>query len=145
MCSVYAVQVAVTESVLPGEGRLNPTLLTNLEVTVDLPAGVGLASPQVDLEGVDGRLLDYVAHLGLIHKLVFGSDLVITSGKEGQHVQNSFHKLGKAVDLRTSDIDESSQLLFLHVVSFSAPTRGVAVFDERSTNDPKHLHLELHD
>ena len=111
---------------------------------MDLPMGLQVASPDVVLDGVDQRLMNYVAHLGMVHRLLFGKDLVITSGKEGKHVQNSFHKLGRAVDARTEDKDPEEQLVFMTVVSFSAPAQGVAVFDERSPSDPKHVHFELH-
>lgn len=111
---------------------------------MDLPLGLAVASPDVVLEGVDERLMKYVEHLALVHQLLFGRPLTITSGKEGKHVQNSFHERGLAVDARTADKDAEEQLVFMTVVSFSAPAQGVAVFDERSTHDPKHVHLELH-
>jgi hypothetical protein len=111
---------------------------------MDLPLGLGVASQDVVLEGVDPRLLKYAEHLGMIHRLVFGKDLVITSGKEGKHVQNSFHEIGRALDVRTEDKDQEEQLVFMTLVSFSAPAQGVAVFDERSTHDAKHVHLEFH-
>lgn len=111
---------------------------------MELTQGIELASPEVVVDGVDERLLAYAEHLGMIHLLLFGRNLVITSGKEGKHVQNSFHELGRALDVRTEDKDAVEQLVFLNVVSFSAPARGVAVFDERSTHDEKHVHLEFH-
>ncbi len=111
---------------------------------MDLPMGISVASPDVVLDGVDPRLMSYAEYLALVHRLLFGRNLVITSGKEGKHVQNSFHALGRALDVRTEDKDLSEQLLFLNIISFSAPTQGVAVFDERSTHDEKHIHLEFH-
>jgi hypothetical protein len=111
---------------------------------MELPLGLAVADDSVVLDGVDPRLMSYAEHLGMIHRLIFGKDLVITSGKEGKHVQNSFHELGRALDVRTVDKDPEEQLLFLSVISFSAPAQGVAVFDERSTHDAKHVHLEYH-
>ncbi len=106
--------------------------------------GVSVASPDVVLDGVDARLMSYAEHLGLVHRLLFGRNLIITSGKEGKHVQNSFHALGLALDVRTEDKDLSEQLLFLNILAFSAPSQGVAVFDERAGHDAKHIHLEYH-
>lgn len=111
---------------------------------MELPLGLQAASPDVVLDGVDPRLMSYAEHLGMVHRLLFGKDLVITSGKEGKHVQNSFHGLGRALDVRTEDKDQEEQLVFMTVVSFSAPAQGVAVFDERATHDAKHVHLEFH-
>lgn len=111
---------------------------------MDLPIGLKLASQDVVIDGVDPRLMNYVEHLGMTHRLLFGKDLVITSGKEGKHVQNSFHYRGLALDVRTMDKEPEEQLLFLNVISFSAPSRGVAVFDERTSSDEKHVHLEYH-
>jgi len=111
---------------------------------MELPLGLGVASPEVVLDGVDPRLMSYAEHLGMAHQVLFGKPLVITSGKEGRHVQNSFHELGRALDVRTEDKDPEEQLVFMTVISFSAPVVGVAVFDERSTHDQKHIHLELH-
>lgn len=111
---------------------------------MELPIGLGVASPEVVLDGVDPRLMTYAEHLGMLHQLLFGKPLVITSGKEGKHVQNSFHELGRALDVRTEDKDLEEQLVFLTVISFSAPSQGVAVFDERAGHDAKHVHLEYH-
>jgi hypothetical protein len=111
---------------------------------MDLPLGLGVASPEVVLDGVDPQLMKYMEHLGLVHRLIFGKDLVITSGKEGKHVQNSFHEIGRALDVRTADKDLEEQVVFMTIVAFSAPPQGVAVFDERATHDVKHVHFEFH-
>jgi hypothetical protein len=111
---------------------------------MELPLGLGVASPEVVLEGVDPRLMKYAEHLGMVHQLLFGKNLVITSGKDGHHVPGSYHALGLALDVRTEDKDPEEQLVFMTVLSFSAGSQGVAVLDERSTHDPKHVHLELH-
>jgi hypothetical protein len=111
---------------------------------MELKLGLQVATPEVDLEGVDPRLISYAEHLGMVHRLLFGVDLTITSGKEGKHVANSFHAIGRAIDVRVNDKDPSEQLVFMTLLAFSAPPQGIAVFDERSTHDEKHVHLELH-
>ncbi len=111
---------------------------------MELPLGLAVASDSVVLDGVDPRLMAYMEHLGMVHQMLFGKPLTITSGKEGHHVQNSFHAIGRAVDGRTEDKDPEEQLVFMTVISFSARSQGIAVFDERSTYDGKHIHFELH-
>ena len=88
---------------------------------MELPLGMAVADDTVVLDGVDERLMKYAEHLALVHQLIFGRPLTITSGKEGKHVQNSFHELGRALDVRTADKDPEEILVFMTVVSFSAP------------------------
>jgi hypothetical protein len=111
---------------------------------MDLPLGLGVASPDVVLDGVDPRLLSYAEHLGMVHQLLFGKPFIITSGKDGTHVPGSFHPLGRALDGRTVDKDPEELLVFLNIIAFSAPAQGVAVFDERAVHGEPHVHLELH-
>lgn len=111
---------------------------------MDLPIGLAVASDTVVLEGVDPRLMAYAEHLGMVHHLLFGKPLTITSGKDSTHVSHSFHYLGRALDVRTADLDPEEQLVLLNVIAFSAPPQGVAVFDERAVHGEAHIHLELH-
>ncbi len=111
---------------------------------MDLPLGLAVADNTVVLDGVNAHFMEYLAHLGMIHKLLFGTDLVITSGKDGQHVAGSLHPLGLAVDLRTRDKTPEQFDLWMHVLSYSADAVPIAVFDERNVPPGKHLHLEWH-
>jgi len=111
---------------------------------MDLPLGLAVASDTVVLDGVDPQLMVYAEHLGMAHQLLFGKPLTITSGKDGAHAPNSFHNIGRALDVRTVDLDIEEQLLLLNVIAFSAPPQGVAVFDERAVHGEPHIHLEFH-
>jgi hypothetical protein len=111
---------------------------------MELPLGLGVASPEVVLDGVDPRLMRFAEHLGMVHQLLFGKPLVITSGKDGAHAENSFHKIGRALDLRTIDLDVESQLMLLNVLTYSANPAGIAVFDERAVHGEPHIHIEYH-
>src|SRR5258708_1541990 len=111
---------------------------------MDLPLGLAVADNTVVLDGVHPKLMDFLGQLAPIHKLLFGIDLVVTSGKDGHHVAGSLHMLGRAVDLRTHDKSPDEVTLLLHVLSFSTVSLPIAVFDERNVPPSPHLHLEWH-
>ncbi len=111
---------------------------------MDLPLGLAVADNNVVLEGVHPNLMNFLAHLAMIHKLLFGADMVITSAKDGKHVPGSLHPLGRAGDVRTHDKTPDEVSLFIHVITFSAAALPVALFDERNVPPSPHLHLEWH-
>lgn len=105
---------------------------------------ITLASDQVVLEGVNQKLIEYVVHMGYVHRVLFGSPLVITSGTDGQHSPGSLHAKGLALDVRVKDLDEADQNIFLSIMTWSAPARGVSLFDERALKGAEHIHVEYH-
>jgi len=107
-------------------------------------APVDLANPSVVVEGVSPTLLDFVAQLGWIHRALFGANLVITSGKDGQHVAGSLHAEGRAVDLRVNDLIPEHANLFVHCVTTFLVEWDCRLFDERVGPGGPHLHLEYH-
>lgn len=111
---------------------------------MDVPLGVKLADTAVVLEGVHPQLVDLVGRLGVIHKVLFGEDLVITSGKDGKHVAGSLHAAGRAVDLRTKDKTPEQVTVLLVVIAYAAGELPLACFDERQVPGGPHLHLEWH-
>ena len=102
------------------------------------------ASPSVVLTGVAAPLLNFAQHLALIHELLCGAPLVITSGKDSLHVAGSLHSEGLAVDLRTKDKSDAANQLFLMVLAYAGPENEIAVFDERALPDAPHIHIEYH-
>ena len=102
------------------------------------------ASNAVVLEGVDADLIAYAVHLGFIHWLLFGSPLVVTSGKDSVHASGSLHAQGRAIDVRTHDLDPDQELVFLNVLAYSAPARKCTIFDERALPGAAHIHIEYH-
>jgi len=106
--------------------------------------GLVTASPAVVLDGVDAHLIAFMQHLAVIHKLLFGSDLVVTSGKDSIHAVGSLHAQGKAIDVRIKDLGVDEQLLFLAVLAYATPAAHIAVFDERALGAEAHIHLEYH-
>src|SRR5579864_7661077 len=93
------------------------------------PIPYELASPAVELGGVKQELMNFVEYLGLVHRVVFNKPLVITSGKDGQHVGGSLHAQGLAVDIRTRDLLPDEQLLLLTLLAYAGPANHIAVFD----------------
>jgi hypothetical protein len=106
--------------------------------------GLELASSAVNVRDVKPQLMGFVTHLATIHLLLFGKDLVVTSGKDAIHATGSLHSQGRAVDVRIKDLDAEAQLLFLAILSYAAVSNQVAFFDERALGDESHIHIEYH-
>ena len=58
-----------------------------------------LKDSSVNVEGLVPELRDKLPALDQVYA-EFGTEMVITSGKDGQHGTNSLHYQGKAIDLR---------------------------------------------
>lgn len=103
-----------------------------------------LATPSVVMAGVKLELVQFVDYLGLVHRVVFSKPLVITSGKDSQHVAGSLHAEGLAVDIRTKDLLPDEQQLLLMLLGYAGPANHIAIFDERALAGQEHIHLEYH-
>jgi Hedgehog amino-terminal signalling domain len=125
-------------------GRGIPRRADTGEEVMELPQGLQLKSDAVVVEGIVPAFWNFIQHLGLVHQLVFGEPLVITSGRDSTHEAGSLHYAGRAVDVRTSDTDTAGQLLLLHLVQYAAPENKVCVLDERGLPGEAHLHIEYH-
>jgi hypothetical protein len=101
-------------------------------------------SDQVEIDGVEPALMTYAASLGYLHFLLFGLPLVITSGRDGEHVPTSLHKVGRALDFRTHDKTADEMMVFLSILAYSAPRQACRVFDERVGAGGEHVHVEYH-
>lgn len=106
--------------------------------------GLQLASPAVNVKDVAPQLMAFVAHLAAVHLVLFGKDLVVTSGRDAIHATGSLHSQGRAVDVRIKDLDPEGQLLFLSILSYAAVPNQVAFFDERALGEESHVHIEYH-
>jgi len=101
-------------------------------------------SESVQIEGVAGELMTFAARLGYLHYLLFGLPLVITSGRDGEHVSTSLHEEGRALDFRTIDKTEGEMQVFLAILAYAAPHQNCRVFDERVGAGGEHVHVEYH-
>lgn len=108
-----------------------------------LTRGVELASDKVNLAGCDSRIQAFVERLGNTHLALFGTSLVVTSGRDAIHGNGSKHYIGKAVDIRTHDKSEAQCLVLLAILNQVAPSLGLGIFDERALGDEAHIHIEL--
>lgn len=108
------------------------------------PKYYDLASPSVVMDGVVEPLLAFAEYLGMVHRVVFGKQMVVTSGRDSVHVVGSLHAEGKAVDVRTKDLLPDEQALLLHLIAFAGPSNHIACFDERALGAQAHIHLEWH-
>lgn len=123
-------------------GSTDPVASTLNSVSAD--DVIKLAGPQVNFADVVKPLLEFAVHMGYVHRILFGVPLVVTSGKDSVHSQGSLHNTGRAVDVRVRDLDEADQNVFIAVLTWAAPARQVAVFDERALGAESHVHLEYH-
>jgi hypothetical protein len=101
-------------------------------------------SDSVEIEGVEPKLMTFAVQLGYLHFLLFGSPLVVTSGRDGEHVPTSLHKIGRALDFRTHDKTAEEMVVFLAILAFAAPQQNCRVFDERVGAGGEHVHVEYH-
>lgn len=99
-------------------------------------------SPDVNLEGVDETLIEFLTVLGIVHQALWGRPLVVTSARDQIHTAGSKHSLGRAVDLRVSDIIEPGRDRLLAVVNVLADRFCLTVFDERNLPGAGHFHVE---
>lgn len=108
-----------------------------------LPLYCEKASPNVVLDGVDPALMVFVADIARVHIDLFDMPLYITSGRDGEHVPNSAHYKGKALDVRSEDLNLEQQVLFAAVLAYLCRERGVFIFDERANIQGPHWHLQV--
>lgn len=108
-----------------------------------LPVGVERKDATVCTQGVNPVLMAFLARLGLVHLHLFGTPVIITSGKDAKHAANSKHYKGEAVDVRIMhDKPENVPclLLIVKVLSYDFP---IAFFDETNLPSAGHLHIEI--
>lgn len=86
---------------------------------------------------MDSRLEAALEVVDQVHHQVADRDAVITCGRDGSHMRGSLHYVGRAVDLRTTDLDVPTRN---HLVAELQQKLG-ADFDVVLEVD--HLHLEL--
>jgi hypothetical protein len=111
-------------------------------VVWDSRTSLYVADSSVDLSNLSAKLVVVLGRLASMHFLLFDQQLIVTHGKDGQHVASSRHYSGHAVDVRVRDKDRTQQGVFLAVLGYYVPGFGLAVFDERARPGETHLHIE---
>jgi hypothetical protein len=107
------------------------------------PAGTQAKDSSVSLIGVDPILISFLTRLGLIHMHLFDSIMTVTSARDAVHGKGSKHYIGKALDLRISDLPPRSLITFMAVLWELTPRYKLAVFDEEQCIGAQHIHVEL--
>jgi hypothetical protein len=104
---------------------------------------VELANLTVRFDDVDPALRAFAGNAGLVYYHLFGKPLIITSGLDSQHAPGSKHYTGKAIDVRSHDLDPGEQVIFTGILAYMSPEKGIGVFDERGLSSGPHWHIEL--
>lgn len=108
-----------------------------------VPPGVVLKDASVNVKDIDPALQSFLIRFGLVHLHLFGAPVVVTSGKDAQHVASSKHDRGWAVDLRIADKQPADQPAFLLVLRVLCATFHLAMFDESYAPGAGHVHVEI--
>lgn len=93
-----------------------------------------LKDASVKLDGMDWRLWQAAVVCEAI-LAQYGSDLVITSAKDGKHSAKSLHYEGKAIDIRIWKIANRAQQVIAEMKAQLGPEYDVVLEDD-------HIHLE---
>lgn len=91
----------------------------------------------VDLNGIDLGIVEVLPTICFVLNN-FGSPLVLTSGLDGTHMENSLHYEGKAIDVRIWYIEGNED-----VVVSKLEEKLPDYFDV--VLEPTHIHIELDD
>jgi hypothetical protein len=110
---------------------------------VAFPQYVLPKSDSVHLEGVEPKLVDFLAVLGIVHMALWQSPVIVTSARDQMHAANSAHARGKAVDVRVSDVPAFERDRLLAVVLVLCDRFNLTVFDERNLPGAGHFHVEV--
>lgn len=105
--------------------------------------GVERKDASVMLDTIDEQLKIFLRVAGLAHVVMFSKPVVVTSGRDGAHVNSSKHMQGKAVDLRISDLFPSDQPAWLAMLRVLCERMHLAVFDESFAPGMGHVHVEI--
>jgi hypothetical protein len=107
------------------------------------PAGVRLKDPTVNIRDVDEVLQRFLVTAGLVHLHLFDEMLTVTSGKDGVHAPGSKHAVGRAVDLRISDLGLAEQPVFILYLRVLCARFHLNLFDESNLPYGGHVHIEI--
>lgn len=88
----------------------------------------------VKLEGMDWRLWQAAVTCEAI-LAQYGSDMVITSAKDGKHHDGSLHYVGRAIDIRIWKIANRAQQVIAEMKAQLGPEYDVVLEED-------HIHLE---
>ncbi len=94
--------------------------------------------PGVVLDGLHTQMWYVLGFADAVHQQLAGTELVVTSGLEGMHMENSLHYVGQAADLRTKDTPENLVRAVRHFLREHLTPRGFQVIYEGD-----HIHIQF--
>ncbi len=106
------------------------------------PLYLEVAGPGVRVAELDVLLQAFLSAAAALHFSMFRSALIVTSGNDGTHAQNSKHYDWKAVDVRSRDLSIDQQNQFAMRLIPMQDGAKVGIFDERFIGQP-HWHVEV--
>lgn len=89
----------------------------------------------VNLDGVHYLLFYAAVIYDVLHQQLIGTDGTLTSARDSQHADHSWHYQGRAIDVRTYDIPNPEQLATMLRQWLPAPTFRVIV-------EVDHIHID---
>jgi hypothetical protein len=112
-----------------------------------IPKATEVLLPQsnlVSVEGVELPLIEYAVHLGYIHWLLFGSPLMVMSGRDTATACSPLHAGGLAIDLRIHELTPAEIVLWYALLGHSAEARKIQFFALVTVPDGERFtHLQL--
>lgn len=105
--------------------------------------GVETKDKTVNVADIAPALKTFLSVAGKAHIVLFAIPLVVTSGRDGNHVASSKHGEGKAVDLRITDLLPEDQPAWLAMLRTLCMRLHLAMFDESFAPGMGHVHIEI--
>jgi hypothetical protein len=94
----------------------------------------------VRIENLCAQIKDKLPELDKITRRVCGTELVITSGNDGHHMQGSKHYSDEAIDIRTWYIPKQRRSQYIWSVEYLFHEPHFDIVDEQD-----HIHIEYDD
>lgn len=95
----------------------------------------------VKIKGLDINLTKKFGILDTISKKIVKRECIITSALDGLHTKDTIHPLGKAIDIRTRDIEFNCVLIYYYEEIKAWLGDNFDVVLEQDSNQP-HIHIE---
>lgn len=101
------------------------------------------ATCDVVLDGIDGKLIEFVGKLARLHQGLFNSPLLIVRGINRGCRAEARHGEGKAIDIEVPVVGLTGALLFSSLVTYCAPTMDIASAYGVAERGSGYIHLEV--
>jgi hypothetical protein len=107
-----------------------------------VPEGCALKNAGVAFFDMNPRILGFLAAIGPAWKTKFGTELVITSARDGNHAEGGGHYAGDAVDIRSWGLSVPERLEAAALILSYADTYLLRLYDESRLPSAAHFHVD---